>query len=185
MSREYEKIREQVRKKYAKELEAAADLKDKVEKIESENAKLRERNDVLEQENAQLKDWVERMQEYCNLSDEDMQLLHDNLQAKSLAKDVFTGVSKEERAKMTADELLRVVWLLDECIDLWGWHFVSKDGFPKPNKHGYWCKMADGRYDCLFYDEGFFYWHGSIKIYISDDNLVRAWQRLTEIAVNW
>lgn len=94
MSREYEKIREQVRKKYAKELEAAADLKDKVEKIESENAKLRERNDVLEQENAQLKDWVERMQEYCNLSDEDMQLLHDDLHKKSLIQNAISLFSR-------------------------------------------------------------------------------------------
>ena len=94
MGREYEKIREQVRKKYAKELEAAAALKDKVETIESENAKLRERNDILEQENAQLKEWVERMQEYCNLSDEDMQLLHDELQTKSLVQNtlnLFSG----------------------------------------------------------------------------------------------
>lgn len=93
-------------------------------------------------------------------------------------------VPKEERAKMTVDELLRAVWLLDECMDTWGWHIVSEDGFPEPNEHGYWCKMADGRYDRLFYDDGFFHSHGSIKIYIADDNLVLAWQRLTEIAID-
>lgn len=94
MSREYEKIREQVRKKYAKELKEAAVLKDKVEAIESENAKLLERNDVLEQENAQLKDWVERMQEYCNLSDEDMQLLHDDLHKEALIQNAISLFSR-------------------------------------------------------------------------------------------
>lgn len=89
--------------------------------------------------------------------------------------------SKEERSTMTRDEMLRALWLLDEHIEAIGWHFVSRDGFPESNKHGYWCKLADGRYRVLYFKDGFYEQRGSMDIYIPENNPVIAWQRLTEI----
>lgn len=91
--------------------------------------------------------------------------------------------SKEERANMTKDQMIRTLWLLDEYIDMFGWHFVSEDGFPKPNRHGFWCKLIDGNYCKLYYDNGFYTQPGSYRIYIHNDNDVIAWQRLTEISM--
>lgn len=50
--------------------------------------------------------------------------------------------SQKERLNMTRDEMIRALWLLDEHIEAIGWHLVSTDGFPEPNKHGYWCKLT-------------------------------------------
>ena len=90
-------------------------------------------------------------------------------------------VAKEKRMKMTKEELLRAIWLLDEYIDAFGWHFVSEDGYPDPNEHGFWCKMVDGTYCILYYRDGFYKENGSLRIYIPDDSQVVAWQRLTEV----
>lgn len=87
-----------------------------------------------------------------------------------------------ERTKMTKEEMLRALWLMDEYVNTFGWHFVSEDGFPEPNEHGFWCKMKDGTYRILHYKDGFCKKHGSADVYISDDAQVVAWQRLTEIA---
>lgn len=89
---------------------------------------------------------------------------------------------KLERAKMTKEEMLRALWLMDEYVNTFGWHFVSEDGFPEPNEHGFWCKMKDGTYCILHYKDGFCKKHGSADVYIADDMQVVAWQRLTEIA---
>lgn len=89
--------------------------------------------------------------------------------------------TREERAKMTRDEMLRALWLLDDYIDSFGWHMVSKDGLPKPNRHGYWCKLNNGQYMQLYFNDGFFYFSGKTPVYIYDK--VIAWQELTEIAL--
>lgn len=90
--------------------------------------------------------------------------------------------TREERANMSKDEMLRALWLLDDYTDSFGWHTVTQDGLPEPNKYGFWCKRTDGRYDRLWYEEGFFYYNGSMKIYVKE-NTVIAWQRLTGLAI--
>lgn len=92
--------------------------------------------------------------------------------------------AKEQRIAMSKDEMLRALWLLDDYIESFGWHFVSKDGFPdekEHNKHGYWCKMANGEYKILYYENGFFEYKGTLRMHIPNNNAVVAWQRLTEI----
>lgn len=62
---------EQYRQKIAKQ------YKDKIQQLESENIKLKKKHDelrdsnlALEEENRQLKEWVERMLEYTNMDNE-------------------------------------------------------------------------------------------------------------------
>lgn len=90
-------------------------------------------------------------------------------------------ITREEREGMTKDEMLRSLWVLDEYVDNFGWHIISIDGFPEQNKQGFWCKKDDGKYERLWYDDGFFtYYSMHTKIYVKE-NTVIAWQRLTEL----
>lgn len=75
MSKDYERVRIKVKK----EFEARLLELDRLKKVEVEYNQLKVENDTLRQENEQLKDWVERLLEYCNLSEEDMKLLRDDL----------------------------------------------------------------------------------------------------------
>lgn len=87
MSSEYNKARLSVKKefekKYANEI---AELK--VFRENSNTVKeLQERVVFLESENEQLKDWVERLLTYCDMSEEDLKALKDNLSmTKSFAE---------------------------------------------------------------------------------------------------
>lgn len=89
--------------------------------------------------------------------------------------------TRKERANMTKEEMLRALWLMDDYIDSFGWHTVSEDGLPKPNRYGYWCKLDNGQYMQLYFDDGFFYYLGKTPVYIYAG--VIAWQELTEISV--
>ncbi|CUO98933.1 Uncharacterised protein [[Eubacterium] contortum] len=48
--------------------------------------------------------------------------------------------TKEERAKMTRDELLRTVWLLDEVIESFRWIPVSER---LPDESDYYCVTTE------------------------------------------
>ena len=86
MSKEYEKARVKIKKEFEEKLK---DL-DRLKKIEVEYNRLKVENDSLKQENEQLRDWVERLLEYCDMSEEDLKSLKDNL---SVAKSFDSLVS--------------------------------------------------------------------------------------------
>lgn len=90
--------------------------------------------------------------------------------------------AKEDRANMSKDEMLRALWLLDDYVESFGWHLVSVDGLPGPNKYGYWCKKSNGEYDRLWFQDGFYRYSGCRRIYIQENSVV-AWQRLNELSV--
>lgn len=79
MSQKYEQIRVKVAKQY----------KDTIKSLEIENKELKEKILILENELNELKselssktEWIERMQEFCNMSDEDRKVFLENEKAK-------------------------------------------------------------------------------------------------------
>lgn len=95
MSKEYEKIRTELSKKY----------KTRITELESENLLLRDSVSQLKVQNSELqnqlesmKEWVERMQDFCNMSEEDLKRSIENEkaleQAKSSLKVLAVGLGK-------------------------------------------------------------------------------------------
>lgn len=91
-----ESIRNELSKSYKHRIESLQSYAEKL-RLEAKNAK-EERDRYREQllkaqdENAQLKDWIERLCDYCNLSDEERQLLleeTDKLKGKVEASERF------------------------------------------------------------------------------------------------
>lgn len=94
MSSEYNKARSSVKKefekKYANEI---AELK--VFRENSNTVKeLQERVIFLESENEQLKDWAERLLTYCDMSEEDLKALKDNLSMTESFAELTSIMSK-------------------------------------------------------------------------------------------
>lgn len=79
MGKEYEKARLKVKREYEDRLKRLAILESECETLRKDNNCLRLENDTLSEENAQLKDWVERLLDYCNLSEKDIQALRDKI----------------------------------------------------------------------------------------------------------
>ena len=105
----------------------------------------------------------------------------NNTIIKSL-EDLSEQLNRIEHNPIAAYGVERAIALISEIekseeerlLEKYRWHIVSRDGFPEPNKYGFWCK--------LWYDDGFFRYFGSAKVYVKDNTIV-AWQRLTEIAL--
>ena len=94
------------------------------------------------------------------------------------------SVSREERAAMTRDELLRAVWLLDEWSDRRDWIRVT-DRLPEEKIHPmtqdyycYPCTFKSGSFrDVRYYKFGSGHWWNGGAIM---DQYVIAWIDLTE-----
>jgi cell shape-determining protein MreC len=63
-----------------------------------ENRKLKEENEQLREENSRYKDWIERMQEFCNLPENERESAFktylDSIKADSNMKDVISRMGK-------------------------------------------------------------------------------------------
>lgn len=68
MSKEYEKIRTELSKKYKNQIEQA---NKEIADLRSKNHSLQEENDLLNAQLREKNEWIERMQEFCNMTDEE------------------------------------------------------------------------------------------------------------------
>lgn len=88
MSSEYNKARLSVKKefekKYANEIQELKVFRENSNTVKE----LQDRVTSLESENEQLKDWVERLLTYCDMSEEDLKALKDNLSMTSIMSKV-------------------------------------------------------------------------------------------------
>lgn len=88
--KEYEKIRAEVSKRYKGEIE---ELKAQVNELRKENFDLKVQLSESEGKVVDYEEWIERMQEYCNFSEEEMQVLKEKLQTRSRIEDIMKGMS--------------------------------------------------------------------------------------------
>lgn len=90
---EREKIRIEMKRKYEKEI---LDLKEQVKETYALREEIRSLRGELEEKNSQIasyEEWLERMQEYCNMSDEELEGLKVSLRTKKIADEALQRVA--------------------------------------------------------------------------------------------
>lgn len=96
-----ESIRNELSKSYKHRIENLQSYAEKLRLVaknaEKERDRYREQLLKAQDENAQLKDWVERLCDYCNLSDNDRQLL-------------LEGIKQEKQKAEHKDEFSQYIW---------------------------------------------------------------------------
>lgn len=80
MGKEYEKIRQEISKKYKMQIE---ELKADNKLMREENIILKEKLENVEHELSIKTEWIERMQEFCNMTDDDRKTLIESEKIKS------------------------------------------------------------------------------------------------------
>lgn len=61
---------------------------DRLKKVERDYIELKSKVDAIESENAMLKEHVERMLEYCNMSEEELELVKSDIRLKGFMKEM-------------------------------------------------------------------------------------------------
>lgn len=91
-----ERTRQEVAKRYTKKID---DLKVQMAKLESIIFNLRESYAILKQENDELKEkarqseeWIERLQDFCNMSDEERNNIVEQWKAEKIRNEKLNGL---------------------------------------------------------------------------------------------
>lgn len=82
----HEQIRSEIARKYNSEIR---ELKSENSELKSQNKALLEENENLKSELAAKSEWIERLQEFCNMSEEDRLNL---LESETVKKDAFKAL---------------------------------------------------------------------------------------------
>lgn len=100
MKQNKKQIEANLRNKMAAQYKASAELREKrIDELIKENSKLFTRATTAEQENLELKDkvnqledWIQRLQEYMDMNDEDRQAYITNLKLEKQLNDAIDGL---------------------------------------------------------------------------------------------